>query len=245
MTELSREYGRRPKTLDQGAVATLRRYGWPGNVRELRNVIERLLIMVAGDVISAPAICRSSTARASSTPTATSADGQVLPLHDARERFERDYILRTLAAQQGNISRTADVLGVERSNLYRKMRAFGIAPGRRAGERADGARTSPAASRRFTSGSPTAGCPTGYPRRSSSTWWAWRSASGGTCGAAAASASRGDQADDLAVLDRACRVRRASHSTASKTTCIGVTRKSVRFIDTWARPRSRAGARSP
>jgi two-component system nitrogen regulation response regulator NtrX len=58
-------------------------------------------------------------------------DGQVLPLHDARERFERDYILRTLAAQQGNISRTADALGVERSNLYRKMRAFGIAPARR------------------------------------------------------------------------------------------------------------------
>jgi two-component system, NtrC family, nitrogen regulation response regulator NtrX len=54
-----------------------------------------------------------------------------LPLHEARERFERDYILRALAAQHGNISRTADALGVERSNLYRKMRAFGIAPVRR------------------------------------------------------------------------------------------------------------------
>ena len=52
----------------------------------------------------------------------------VVPLHEARDRFERDYILRALAAQQGNISRTAEVLGVERSNLYRKMRAFGIAP---------------------------------------------------------------------------------------------------------------------
>ena len=52
-----------------------------------------------------------------------------LPLHDAREQFERDYILRALAAQQGNISRTADALGVERSNLYRKMRAFGIVAG--------------------------------------------------------------------------------------------------------------------
>ena len=50
------------------------------------------------------------------------------PLHDARDEFERQYILRALAAQQGNISRTADVLGVERSNLYRKMRAFGILP---------------------------------------------------------------------------------------------------------------------
>jgi two-component system, NtrC family, nitrogen regulation response regulator NtrX len=54
-----------------------------------------------------------------------------MPLHEARDQFERDYILRALAAQQGNISRTADVLGVERSNLYRKMRAFGIAPSRK------------------------------------------------------------------------------------------------------------------
>jgi two-component system nitrogen regulation response regulator NtrX len=53
-----------------------------------------------------------------------------MPLHEARDRFERDYILRALAAQQGNISRTAEALGVERSNLYRKMRGFGIAPAR-------------------------------------------------------------------------------------------------------------------
>ena len=55
-------------------------------------------------------------------------------LHDARDRFERDYILRALAAQQGNISRTAEALGIERSNLYRKMRAFGITPPRKAEE---------------------------------------------------------------------------------------------------------------
>jgi two-component system nitrogen regulation response regulator NtrX len=54
-----------------------------------------------------------------------------LSLHDARERFEREFILRALAAQQGNISRTAEILGVERSNLYRKMRAFGIVPARK------------------------------------------------------------------------------------------------------------------
>ena len=52
-------------------------------------------------------------------------------LHEARDQFERDLILRTLAEQQGNMSKTAEVLGVERSNLYRKMRAFGIAPTRR------------------------------------------------------------------------------------------------------------------
>jgi two-component system nitrogen regulation response regulator NtrX len=55
-----------------------------------------------------------------------------LHAHDARDRFERDYILRALAAQQGNISRTAEALGIERSNLYRKMRAFGIMPARKA-----------------------------------------------------------------------------------------------------------------
>ena len=53
------------------------------------------------------------------------------------DAFERDLILRTLAEQQGNMSRTADVLGVERSNLYRKMKAFGIAPARRADEEAE------------------------------------------------------------------------------------------------------------
>jgi two-component system, NtrC family, nitrogen regulation response regulator NtrX len=128
MAELAREYGRRPKRLDPGAAAGLRGYRWPGNVRELRNVIERLMIMVSGNII-APA----DLAFLEGTPVAVAepAGAPVLSLHDARERFERDYILRALAAQQGNISRTADALGVERSNLYRKMRAFGIVPTRR------------------------------------------------------------------------------------------------------------------
>ena len=99
-------------------------------------MIERLLIMVPGDTISVDHL----TFLDGVVPvpaTCPDVDGPVLPLHEARERFERDYILRTLAAQQGNISRTAEVLGVERSNLYRKMRAFGIAPARRTGEPAD------------------------------------------------------------------------------------------------------------
>jgi two-component system, NtrC family, nitrogen regulation response regulator NtrX len=58
----------------------------------------------------------------------------VVPLHEARDQFERDYILKALASQHGNISRTAEALGVERSNLYRKMRAFGITPARRTEE---------------------------------------------------------------------------------------------------------------
>ena len=66
--------------------------------------------------------------------TVLESGGQRPTLHEARERFERDLILRTLAEQQGNMSRTAEVLGVERSNLYRKMRTFGIAPSRRPDE---------------------------------------------------------------------------------------------------------------
>jgi two-component system, NtrC family, nitrogen regulation response regulator NtrX len=127
MIEFAREYGRRPKQLDACAAAGLRSYRWPGNVRELRNVIERLMIMVPGETIAL-----SDLAFLDGGAMATADQpAPALPLHEARERFERDYILRALAAQHGNISRTADALGVERSNLYRKMKAFGIAPARR------------------------------------------------------------------------------------------------------------------
>jgi two-component system nitrogen regulation response regulator NtrX len=128
MAELSREYGRRPKTLDASAVAVIRRSVWPGNVRELRNVIERLMIMVPGETVTLPnlAFLEGAAALAPEQPGAAA-----LPLHEARDRFERDYILRALAANHGNISRTADALGVERSNLYRKMRGFGITAARR------------------------------------------------------------------------------------------------------------------
>jgi two-component system, NtrC family, nitrogen regulation response regulator NtrX len=127
MTELSVEYGRRPKKFDSGATSGLRSFRWPGNVRELRNVVERLMIMVPGDAIGLSDLSfldgMAGAVAEVSTP--------VVPLHEARDQFERDYILRALAAQQGNISKTAEVLGVERSNLYRKMRGFGIAPVRR------------------------------------------------------------------------------------------------------------------
>jgi two-component system, NtrC family, nitrogen regulation response regulator NtrX len=130
MAVLAREYGRRPKTFESDALVALRQYPWPGNVRELRNVIERLMIMVPGDRISS----RDVTFLDQGPPVDGPVSTQILssaPLHEARDQFERDYILRALAAQQGNISRTADMLGIERSNLYRKMRSFGIAPSRR------------------------------------------------------------------------------------------------------------------
>jgi two-component system nitrogen regulation response regulator NtrX len=130
MAELAREYGRRIKTFEPSAIDAIQRHPWPGNVRELRNVVERLMIMVPGDSISAGDLGFPDRDDLEH-PVATSVTAERLTLHEARDRFERDLILKTLAEQQGNMSRTAEVLGVERSNLYRKMRAFGIAPSRR------------------------------------------------------------------------------------------------------------------
>jgi two-component system nitrogen regulation response regulator NtrX len=130
MSDLAREYGRRRKTFDPQAMNTLQRYRWPGNVREMRNVLERLMIMVPGDTIA-----NSDLSFLDGAPSVEPPEGAIVaPLHEARDAFERDYILRALAGQQGNISRTADALGVERSNLYRKMKSFGIAPARRVDE---------------------------------------------------------------------------------------------------------------
>jgi two-component system, NtrC family, nitrogen regulation response regulator NtrX len=123
----AREYGRRVKSLDPSAAAVLEGYPWPGNVRELRNAIERLMIMVPGDVMTARDLAFLGGTTPPAPPGAVEAP---VTLFEARERFEREFILRTLSLQQGNISKTAETLGVERSNLYRKMRSLGIAPAR-------------------------------------------------------------------------------------------------------------------
>ena len=134
MAMLAREYGRRAKSFDHEAMAALQRYPWPGNVRELRNLVERLMIMVPGERITARDLTfldqGAAVSAFNSSPEPAARGAAMTPLHDARDQFERDYILRALAVQQGNISRTADMLGIERSNLYRKMRGFGIAPRR-------------------------------------------------------------------------------------------------------------------
>ena len=130
MAVMAAEYGRRPKRLAPEAVARLQQYAWPGNVRELRNVIERLIIMVAGDTITAQDLAflgRDGETLYEPPPMTTGR------LAEARDQFEKDYILRALATANGNMSRTAELLGVERSNLYKKMKAFGIAPRREEG----------------------------------------------------------------------------------------------------------------
>jgi two-component system nitrogen regulation response regulator NtrX len=127
MAEFAREYGRRVKTLEPSATSALQSYPWPGNVRELKNVIERLVIMVPRDAIAArDLLFLESVAVPQAIADPDEGRAEALQLHEARHRFEREYIRRVLADQQGNISRTAEVLGVERSNLYRKMRSLGI-----------------------------------------------------------------------------------------------------------------------
>jgi len=131
MATLSAEYGRRVKRFAPEAMSRLQHYAWPGNVRELHNVIERLLIMVHDHTVTGDDVSFIDDGGAAPALPGGATVGPPTPLADARDAFERGYILRVLAAQQGNISRTADALGVERSNLYKKMRAFGIAPTRR------------------------------------------------------------------------------------------------------------------
>jgi two-component system, NtrC family, nitrogen regulation response regulator NtrX len=127
MALMAAEYGKRPKRFAPEAMARLQQYHWPGNVRELRNIVERLIIMVTGDTITAQDLAFLSQDREAPVDPAPAATGR---LAEARDQFEKDYILRALAASQGNMSRTAEMLGVERSNLYKKMKAFGIAPRR-------------------------------------------------------------------------------------------------------------------
>jgi two-component system nitrogen regulation response regulator NtrX len=132
---LSAEHGRRPKPLSGELVETLARLPWPGNVRELRNIIERLVIMTPDDQIEvrhlpASLIEALPGERADATVAAEGAD-KTLTLARAREEFERQFIVRRYRECGGNMSRTAEALGVERSNLYRKMKAFGLLPVRR------------------------------------------------------------------------------------------------------------------
>jgi two-component system nitrogen regulation response regulator NtrX len=124
----SEEYGRREKRLAPEALDLLLKYPWPGNVRELRNVIERMVIMVSGEVIRHFDLAPSLRARAVSGPEPAAEPGVEWDgsLREARERFEREYILRRLRESQWNVTRAAQQMGIERSNLHRKMKLYGI-----------------------------------------------------------------------------------------------------------------------
>jgi two-component system nitrogen regulation response regulator NtrX len=120
----SAENGKRPKTVSVEALAYFLSYDWPGNVRELRNMVERLVIMTPRDVIGPEDLPPPLRPRDAES---TGDDGQrERTLKEAREAFERAFILSELRANEWNMTRTAERLGIERSHLYRKLKAYGI-----------------------------------------------------------------------------------------------------------------------
>ncbi|MCZ6832664.1 MAG: sigma-54 dependent transcriptional regulator, partial [Acidobacteria bacterium] len=123
--QFARQYGEAAKTFTPAAEEALRSYGWPGNVRELRNMMERLAILVENknvDLPDLPAVVRGGKG------------GATLPVSDfpslklGREAFERQFIIKKIREANGNISRAADLLGLDRTSLYRKMKQYGIRP---------------------------------------------------------------------------------------------------------------------
>jgi two-component system nitrogen regulation response regulator NtrX len=124
LKEFALAYGRKPKELNQDALSLLMSYHWPGNVRELRNLMERIVILHPQHTVEARHLPLEGTRK---TPSGKPWDG-FGSLHDVKEAAERDYILRKLEETSGNVTRAAELLGLERSNLYRKMKTLGIAP---------------------------------------------------------------------------------------------------------------------
>jgi two-component system nitrogen regulation response regulator NtrX len=123
LDEFARKNGRKPPTLTRKAMEILQSYPWPGNVRELRNIAERIIIMTHQariDIYDLPESILNRTLLAQPEQETEPS------LHGARERFEKEFILQKLVEHMGNISRAAQALRIERSNLYRKIRQLGI-----------------------------------------------------------------------------------------------------------------------
>jgi two-component system nitrogen regulation response regulator NtrX len=125
LAHYARELGRRPKRLEPEAMARLKEHAWPGNVRELRNLVERLVIMVPDDEIAARDLPPQLRGERPERPPALF-DLDFPSLRDARAAFEKVFIEKKIADAEGNVSRAAELLGLERSHLYRKLRAYGI-----------------------------------------------------------------------------------------------------------------------
>ena len=123
LREFTTAYGRKPKELTPEAYRVLGQYHWPGNVRELKNLIERIVILNPQVRVDARHIPLAGTRKPQDRPP-----DRFGSLQEVREAAERDYILRKLEEAAGNVTRTAELLGLERSNLYRKMKTLGIGP---------------------------------------------------------------------------------------------------------------------
>jgi two-component system nitrogen regulation response regulator NtrX len=130
MKQVARQAGIRPRRIGDDALAVLQAHNWPGNVRQLRNNIERLMILVRGDDVEAPITADLLPAEIGDVmPRAPSQSDQhimALPLREAREMFEKEYLIAQINRLGGNISRTAEFIGMERSALHRKLKSLGV-----------------------------------------------------------------------------------------------------------------------
>lgn len=130
MEQISQATGLPKRRIGEDALAVLQSHDWPGNVRQLRNNIERLMILAGDDldaVVSASMLPQDVGAMVPSMPTGNGGEQLMgMPLRDAREAFEREYLIAQISRFGGNISRTAEFVGMERSALHRKLKALGI-----------------------------------------------------------------------------------------------------------------------
>ncbi len=130
MEQISRSSGLPIRRIGDDAMAVLQAHDWPGNIRQLRNNVERLMILTRGDpeaVITADLLPNEVGAMLPAMPTGAGGEHlMALPLRDAREIFEREYLLAQINRFGGNISRTAEFVGMERSALHRKLKSLGV-----------------------------------------------------------------------------------------------------------------------
>ncbi|MEN2985796.1 MAG: sigma-54 dependent transcriptional regulator [Thermodesulfovibrionaceae bacterium] len=121
--EFHRQKGWKKKIFQPDAIKTLQQYDWPGNVRELKNVIERAMIMCEDEIITAKDIQEIGITRQSQRDLSYFT---IQTLKEAKDAFERDFILKKLRENNWNMTKTAEAIGIERSNLYKKIKALGI-----------------------------------------------------------------------------------------------------------------------
>jgi two-component system nitrogen regulation response regulator NtrX len=131
MKRLSAASGLQIRDIGEDAMAVLQAHDWPGNVRQLRNVVERLLILATDDAMQAISADLLPPDLSTSGSWNNGGRGDLvisLPLREAREIFEREYLLAQINRFGGNISRTATFIGMERSALHRKLKSLGVGP---------------------------------------------------------------------------------------------------------------------
>ena len=127
--QIAQSSGLAARRIGEDAIAVLQAHDWPGNVRELRNNVERLMILSGGDASGVITAEMLPDEIGSNVPLPVNGGAEhlmSLALREAREIFEREYLLAQINRFGGNISRTAEFVGMERSALHRKLRALGV-----------------------------------------------------------------------------------------------------------------------